>query len=265
MNILQEQLKAEKAGMKYALLTVVESKGTSPFKPGKKMLLLEDGRTIGTIGGGAVEAKAIEEAAQAVKSGGSFFKSYSNIPDYEEPGLGCRFQTSLFVEVVAPRLLFVVCGGGHVGKTALQLAKILQFTTVLIDSRPEEQLQEAVSFADEFIRCETFEEGLLNSGIPEDAYYLCCAPTHTQDKSSLKGVLKKKFAYVGMLGSIKKRAEMFRQLEAEGIDRELLGRVHTPVGLDICDMSPEEVAFSVLAEVLMYKNGGTGKPNRKND
>jgi len=87
---------------------------------------------------------------------------------------------------------------------------------------------------------------------------MCCAPTHTQDKSSLEGVLKKKFAYVGMLGSLKKRTEMFRQLEAEGIDRELLERVHTPVGLVICDMSPKEFA----SQYWQCKNRGTGKPRK---
>jgi xanthine dehydrogenase accessory factor len=73
----------------------------------------------------------------------------------------------------------------------------------------------------------------------------------------------RKYPSVSTLGSVKKSEEMYRQLEEEGIGRELLKQVHTPVGLDICDMSPEEVAFFILAEILMIKNGGTGKPRRE--
>ncbi len=260
MELLQEQLKAKKAGISYAILTVAETEGTSPCKVGKKMLLLEDGRTFGTIGGGEVERQALEEAAKAIRDRESFFKRYVHTPTYEEPGLGCSFKVSLLVEVPGPNLQLVVCGAGHVGGAVLRLAKLLQFNTILIDSRPQDHIQKEIELADRFIPCETFEASILSERISDGAYYLCCAPTHTQDKSALKGALQKNFTYVGMLGSAKKSKEMFRQLEEEGIGKDLLKQVHTPVGLDICDMSPGEVAFSVLAEILMVKNGGTGRP-----
>ncbi len=263
MEILQEQLKAEKEGIAYATLTVAETEGTSPCKIGKKMLLLENGTTSGTIGGGNLEHRAIEDAAKAIKNGQSFFKQYENIPSYEEPGLGCSFKVSLLVEVVIPALQLVVCGAGHVGTAVLRLAKLLHFNTVLIDNRPPDQIQDAITLADRFIPGEIYETCVLTGNIRGGAYYLCCASTHTQDKSALKGALQKRFAYVGMLGSMKKTKEMYRQLEEEGISRNLLEQVRCPVGLDICDMSPEEVAFSVMAEMLMIKNGGTGKPRRE--
>ncbi|MDR3568795.1 MAG: XdhC/CoxI family protein [Syntrophobacteraceae bacterium] len=263
MEILREQLKARRAGISYAVLTVAETEGASPFKVGKKMLLLEDGTTFGTIGGGRMECQAIEDAARAIRDKESFFKRYVHTPDYEEPGLGCSFKVSLFVEVAAPEPRLVVCGAGHVGGAVLRLAKFLKFTTILIDNRGPELIGKAVETADHFIRCQTPEEAIIKERIPDGAYYLCCAPTHTQDKSALKGALQKNFTYVGMLGSAKKSKEMFRQLEDEGISKDLLMQVHTPVGLDICDMSPEEVAFSVLAEILMIKNGCTGRPRKE--
>lgn len=262
MEIIEEQLKAKKAGISYALLTVAETEGTSPCKVGKKILLLEAGTTFGTIGGGEFERQAIEEAKQAIKNKQSFFKRYVHTPTYEEPGLGCAFKVSLLVEVVSPRLQLVVCNAGHVGTAVLQFAKLLHFETMLFDTRLPDQIQDKIELADRFIPCETFEEGILNTDIPDGAYYLCCASTHSQDKSALKGALQKRFAYVGMLGSLKKTKEMYKQLEAEGISRKLLEQVHTPVGLDICDMSPEEVGFSILAEMLMIKNHGTGKPRK---
>jgi len=259
MDILEEQLKAKKAGLAYALLTVAESEGTSASKIGKKMLLLEDGRHFGTIGGGELEQQALQDAARAIKEKEGFFKRYAC---RTEGGEACSFEVSLLVEVVSPKPQFVVCGAGHVGSAALQLAKFLNFETTLIDTRQPEQIKKALEFTDHFIPCETFEEGVLSADIAEGAYYLCCAPTHQLDKSALKGVLQKNFKYAGMVGSPRKAQEIFQQLEKEGIGRELLQQVYTPVGLDICDMSPEQVAFSILAEILMIKNGGSGRSCR---
>jgi len=262
MNILQEQLKAKKAGIPYALLTVAETEGTSPCTMGKKMLLLENGATFGTVGGGEFERQALEEATQAIRERRSFFRRYEHTPDYEEPGLGCSFKVSLLVEIVSPGSHLVICGAGHVGGALLALAKLLHFETILLDTRTPDQIQEQVDSAGRFIPCDTYETGILQAEIPDGAYYVCCASTHTLDKSALKGVLQKRFNYVGMLGSAKKTIEIYRQLEEEGIARDLLEQVHTPIGLDICDMSPHEVAFSIMAEILMVKNGGTGKSRR---
>lgn len=263
MEFLQEQLKAQKAGQAYAVLTVVETAGTSPCKVGKKMLLLDDGTFYGTVGGGEFEREALEEAKQAMKNKQSYLKAYEHIPTYEAEGLGCSFKVTLFVDVVFPRLPLVVCNGGHVGTAVLRLAKHLNFGTILLDTRDPEVIKEQIEMAERFIPCDVFEHGILEGDIPDGAYYLCCASTHTQDKSALKGALQKKFAYIGMLGSVKKTVEMYRQLEEEGISKSLLEQVHTPVGLDICDMSPEEVGFSILAEILMIKNGGSGKSRKE--
>ena len=262
MDILQEQLRAKKAGMAYAVLTVVDTEGTSPSKIGKKILLLPDGTAMGTIGGGEFEREALRDAQAAIADKQSYFRRYEHRPTYEAEGLGCTFAVSLFVEVFTPRIPLVIFNAGHVGTAALRLAKFLHFETILLDLRPPEQIKEQIEMADRFIPCDNFEKAILEVDVPDGAYYLCCASTHTQDKAALKGALQKNFAYVGMLGSFKKTKEMYKQLEAEGISRELLAQVHTPVGLDICDMSPEEVGFSILAEILMVKNGGTGKPRK---
>lgn len=263
MDILQEQIKAKKAGLSYAILTVVETEGTSPSKIGKKIFLLEDDTAMGTIGGGEFEREALEDAKQAIKDRKSFLKRYQHIPTYEAVGLGCTFNVSLFVEVVSPRLQLVVCNAGHVGYAVLRLAKLLHFETILFETRPPDQIQDQIKLTDQFIPCDDFEKAILEAVIPDGAYYVCCASTHTQDKSALKGSVQKNFAYVGMLGSFQKTKEMYKQLVEEGISKELLEQVHTPVGLDICDMSPEEVGFSILAEILMIKNGGTGKPREE--
>lgn len=259
-SLFQEQMDAQKNGMSYAVLHVVKNEGTSPAIVGKKMLLLSNGKTFGTVGGGSYERCALEDAQRALSSGNSYLKEYHHIPKDEDPGLGCAFTAWLYVEIVRPAPMLVVCGGGHVGRCLLTLAKYAGFRTILLD------IYEACadnSDADMTFICTSYKEGILSADIPDDAYYFCGAGKHTEDKSALEGILKREFTYAGMLGSIKKAKEIFRQLAEMGYDTGLFKQVYTPVGLDICDMSPQEVAFSVMAEILMIKNNGSGRPRRE--
>ena len=262
MDLLEEQLKAQKSRTAYAELTVAETEGVSAYKVGKKMLLFEDGTTFGTVGGGGVERQVLDDAMQAIQNRQSFYKWYEHNADGEAPGLGCTYKASLLVEVFNPKLQLVVCGAGHVGGALLRLTTILPFETILVDNRPATQIQNKSDLADVFIPCDSYEEGVANENILDGAYYVCCASLHSQDKSALKGALKKPFAYIGMLGSVQKREDIFAQLVEEGVDKALFEKVYAPVGLDICDISPEEVALSILAEVLMVKNQTNGLPRR---
>ncbi len=262
MDILEKQLAVQKSRTAYAELTVAETEGVSAYRIGKKMLLLEDGTTFGTVGGGGVERQVLVDAMQAIRDRKSFYKWYEHNADGEDIGLGCAYKAGLLVEVFNPKPQLVVCGAGHVGGAILRLAKILSFETILVDNRPASQIQEKIDLADVFVPCDTYEEGVANKNILDGAYYVCCASLHSQDKSALKGALKKPFTYIGMLGSVQKREDIFGQLQEEGYSKELFERVYTPVGLDICDMSPEEVAFSIFAEILMVKNKSNGLPRR---
>lgn len=256
-SLLQAQLDAQNGGIPYALLHVVKSEGTSPATSGKKMLLLGDGRTFGTIGGGSYEREALRDAQAAMSCGGTYFKEYHHVPTDEDPGLGCTFTALLYVEINRPAPTLVVCGGGHVGKSLLTLAKFTGFRTVLLDVSRSCADEGA---ADRVIVCENYRDYVLSADIPNGAYYFCGAGRHTEDKEALEGILRRDFAYAGMLGSVRKAQEVLSQLAGMGFSEELLSRVHAPVGLDICDMSPKEVALSVMAEILMVKNRKTGLP-----
>jgi xanthine dehydrogenase accessory factor len=219
------------------------------------MLLFADGQTFGTIGGGSYEREALCDARKAIACGSTYFKEYHHIPTDEDPGLGCTFKAWLYVEIVRPAPTLVVCGGGHVGQSLLTLAKFTGFRTVLCDVCTT--CAESGD-ADKVILCSSYKEGVLSPDIPDGAYYFCGAGRHTEDKEALEGILQRPFAYAGMLGSVKKAKEVLSQLADMGYDAALLTRIHAPVGLDICDMSPKEVAMSVMAEILMVKNNKTG-------
>lgn len=254
MELIQYQYEAERAGTPYVVMHVAESRGQTTYIPGKKMLLLQTGEQYGTVGGGALEARILEDGKQALASKTSQLKAYHHTPEYEEKGLGCDFHATIFFEVVYPNAFVVVCGGGHVGAEVLFHAKHLGFSTVLIDHRPKEELQKAMPYADYFYPCRDYEAGVLNAHIPGDAYYVCSASTHTQDKEALKGILQREFQYVGMLGSHRKAEAMFPKLEAEGISKEKLDQVFVPIGLDIADYSPQQVGLAIISEILMVKN-----------
>lgn len=251
MDLLELQVEAAKSEKSYAIITVVETEGRTSFEVGKKILLYQNGEMFGTVGGGALEAKIIEEAKNAMSNQKSLLKSFEHIPDYEDKGLGCHFKATVFIEVFSPKPHLIVCGGGHVGIALLELSKFVGFNTTLIDIRDNTT---NMNFIDNFYRSETYAKGVGTVGFKENAFYVCSASTHTQDKSALGEIMKLDFRYVGMLGSIEKAENLFNQLEEDGISREKLNKVYTPIGLNISDSSPSEIAVSIMAEMLLVKN-----------
>ena len=245
MNIFEEIVKAEKSLKAFAVVTVIESNGLGTANPGKKMIQYADGSHVGTIGGGVFEFECIKKVERIIAKGKS-----TEI-------LECQ-GVKLLVESYAPATTIVVVGGGHVGNALLKLAKLLPFATILVDDRDEAQIAESISLADCFIHCTNYEEALLSSDIPNGAYVYCGAWSHAYDADALKGALQREFAYIGMVGSHAKADEIFAQLLAQGISQDALDKVYTPIGLDIADGSPMEIAFAIMAEMLMVKNRGEG-------
>lgn len=245
MNILKAQYKAQQAGKRYALVTAVANSGGGTVIPGKKLLVFEDGSTLGTIGGGEIEYEIIKRARGAIAKGSS-----TELVSVE--------SADFLMESFGPDTTVVVMGAGHVGGAVLRAAKLLNFATVLIDNRPEEMIRDKVESADRFVSCDDYAEGLLSANIPDGAYYFCAAWSHEHDKKALGAALSKHAAYVGMVGSAEKIDRIFTALREEGVSDAKLEKVFAPVGLDICDGSPEEIGFAVVAEMLKIKNGGSG-------
>ncbi len=254
MNILQQQMELSKSGKPYALITVASQNGNSPYRMGKKMLLTEDGNAFGTIGGGNLELQIICDAIEAIKSGVSVLKEYKNIPSDNE-SLENGFETTIFIEIFNPLAHLVVCGGGSIGSAVLQLAKFVGFNTTLIDMRPLEELGEAGKFADNFYQTVDYEQAVLSVEIPENGFFLSSAPTHAMDKSALKGILKRSFSYIGILGDEKKKESIFISLIEEGISEDLLKLVKMPAGFKTTNSLPKEIALGIMAEMIMCKNG----------
>ena len=127
-----------------------------------------------------------------------------------------------------------------------------------MDDRDESEIGESISLANQFIHCTDYTDALLSSDIPDGAYVYCGAWSHAHDAEALRGALQRNFAYVGMVGSHAKADEIFADLRNQGVSQTDLDKVYTPIGLDIADGSPAEIAFAIMAEMLMVKNKGEG-------
>ena len=242
-------------GTPFVVATVIESVGSSPRKTGTKMLVLGDGTTIDTIGGGALERQVVADAQACLKSGASETKQYDLKPTGEHAtGMICGGTAKVFLEVNAPDKTLLIIGAGHVGQKLAAMAKLLDFRVAVIDSRAEVVTRERFPAADWLI-CEPPGKAAETFPISESTYVVIVTHTHVHDKDALRSVLAAPAAYIGMMGSRRKVETIFAQLTAEGADPALLSRVYSPIGLDTGAQTPAELSVGVLDEIIALSYG----------
>lgn len=258
MSIYHAVTELEEEGKAGALAMIIDSRGSTPRHTGSKMLVFENGSFIGTVGGGEIENRVIEEARQSMIDGRSRVLHYNmSDPRQGDPGI-CGGQVEVYVEPILPKPAVLVIGGGHVGKAVAHLAKWLGFRVIVSDDRPEFCSPEANPDADEFV-CSPMEEIPQHMNITPQTYIILTTRGMTVDVPGLPPLLDTRAGYIGVIGS-KRRWLMSRKgMVDAGISEEKLKRVNSPIGLEIQAETPEEIAVSIMAEVVMLRNGGTGK------
>ena len=244
-----------------ALCTVVKSIGSTPRHVGSKMLVYPDGKFIGTVGGGDLEHRVLDEAWIAMGDGESRLLSYTMAdPSRGDPGV-CGGTVEVFVEPILPPAMVVVIGAGHVGKVVVHLAKWLGFRVAVSDDRPEFCNPEAVPGADAYY---PVEMGKLSEHlkINKRTYIVITSRGASVDVQGLPGLLESEPAYIGVIGSKRRWLTTVKGLRQKGVAEEKIARVHSPMGLELNAETPEEIAVSIMAEILMLRDKGTGKPMR---
>ncbi len=257
-ELLYEQLHADKAGKNYAVVTIIGAEGSTPRSSGK-MLVFADGKTIGTIGGGRVERLAGEDALRAIHSGTNMCREYSLTPTQDGIGMTCGGDVRVFIEVYLTRPQLVMCGAGHVGGALIKLAQFCGFEVTLLDTRPDEYIQDKIDLADHYVHAEDFHTGLMALELAPGAYITIATFGHAGDGDALEAALQKQAAYIGMVGSKGKVDALFANLREKGFSQAQFDSVYTPVGLDIGSETPEEIALSIMAEIMMLKKGGSAR------
>ncbi|HEX7540527.1 MAG TPA: XdhC family protein [Anaerolineales bacterium] len=241
-----------------ALCTIVKTSGSAPRHSTSKMLVYPDGHILGTIGGGELENRIRQEALASLQDRQPRLLSY-NMTDPSRGDAGvCGGQVEVFVEPILPAPMVVVLGGGHVGKAVAHLAKWLGFRVAISDDRPEFCTPESNPDADEFYSV-TMAELPLHLSITRQTALVLTTRGNNLDISGLPALLESQANYIGVIGSRKRWSETVKSLNEAGISDDQLKRVHSPIGLGIGAETPEEIAVSIMAEVLMLRGSGSGK------
>ena len=242
---------AQKAaeGKKVALVTVTETGGSSPASAGQMIAVLADGSTAGTVGGGASEYQIIQKALEAIKNGERIFKFSF---DHSEYGMICGGSMAGFGNVLGSQAGLCIFGGGHIAQYLARIAVQSGFCVTVVEDRPEF----ASSFEHiRYVACGPQEYATADPLSVSD-YAVICTRGHKTDGEALRYCLSRKLAYLGMIGSEKKVTTILDNLRAEGVQQAELDRIYAPIGLDIADALPAEIAVAILAEILLVKNKG---------
>ena len=253
LELTQRLLKAAEGGEPVFLASVLEA-GPRPLEAGARLLVERSGERLGSLGDSVLDNLLAAHAPVA-------FAAHSAQTLYIIPeGLSERTvkgATAIYVEVVEAKPVFLVVGGGHVGRAIATLADFLDFHVVVLDDREDFANEEALPQADQVI-CEDFEEALRKFPIDGNTYITMVTRGHKQDETSLRTCLGRGAAYLGMIGSRRRSGAVIQHLKEEGFDADELDRVRTPIGLHIGAETPEEIAISIMAEVIMMRRGGDG-------
>ena len=257
-SIYQALSELEKNNEAAALCTVVKSEGSTPRHVGSKMLVYPDGKFIGTVGGGELENRVIKAAHEALKSGDAQTLAYTmSDPKRGDPGV-CGGNVEVFVEPILPPALIVIIGAGHVGKAVAHLAKWLGFRVALSDDRAEFCNPEAVPNADAYYPIPMAD--LANQlKVTPQTYIVVTSRGSSVDAVGLPSLLDSNAAYIGVIGSKRRWLTTVKALKENGVADEKIARVHSPIGLELNAETPEEIAVSIMAEIMMLKDKGTGK------
>ncbi|MCU1277948.1 MAG: xanthine dehydrogenase accessory factor [bacterium] len=234
------------------LATVVRTSGSTPRKATARMIVLGDGRIVGTIGGGRVE-KEVVDAAMALLAGGDGARA--KMLRYHlthELAMCCGGEMEVFVEPLIPAPPLVVCGGGHVAQALVPLAKQVGFSPIVIEEAEEmatpERFPDAARIVDSFDPRD-WKDVPLDGG----SYVVIVTRDHAQDQALLEHLVARELAYLGLIGS-RRKIEMFKQrLGARGIGAERFEKLRAPIGLDIGAETPEEIAVAIVAELIQTR------------
>jgi xanthine dehydrogenase accessory factor len=254
---------ALEGGPPVVVATVVAAPEGARDLIGAKMLVRADGSVVGSIDAGAIDKAVRREAPEALLRHGVhsvYVDAQGRRLSRPEAREKAAFQLMLEVHERPAELLIV--GGGHVGKALAVIGEMCGFSVTVVDDRPEYANSERFPEADKVI-CGRFEEVLRDYPLDANSYVVCVTRGHKHDEVSLRQVVESPAAYVGMIGSRRRVGAVLQHLLEDGVDPAAVERVHTPIGLDIGAETPEEIAVSIMAEIIQVRRGGSGRPLRE--
>ncbi|NBG89266.1 XdhC family protein [Isachenkonia alkalipeptolytica] len=252
LNTLENYLEK---GENVALATITKADGSSPGKEGSMMVVTSTGETYGTVGGGAIEKTVTGQAVKCIEAGtgGSFH--YGLNTEQGSLGMQCGGDVDVYIRVFQKKPQLWVIGGGHISKSLYQFSEILDFEVEIFEDRQE------YASRDRFPKAKKINLGKLEETLPGketegETYAVVVTRGHRYDQAAVEYLLEKELRYIGMIGSKNKVKNTLQALREKGVSKERLDRLYAPVGVDLKGPSPEEIALSIMTEMVVIKNKG---------
>ncbi|MCB2297507.1 XdhC family protein [Clostridium tagluense] len=252
LSIIKNELMEDK---KICYAFIIEQEGATPRGVGTSMVIKENGETFGTVGGGKVELTAIAAAKKCIKEETSESIS-SDVYVYDNGEKICTGKVKVFIKTYMPQKKLIIAGAGHVAHCLYKLATLVGFSVYVFDDREELLTKEKYPNATRLIHGK-ISDTIKDYDLDKNSYVVITSGSHKSDEDILKEVITKNTAYVGMLGSKKKISTIMDNLLSQNIDAEFLKKVYAPIGIAIGGETPEEVALSILSEIVLVKNKGS--------
>ena len=255
-------LSASRAGPPLVNCSVIAAPAGHPAQLGDKMLVFQDGETLGALAGPELHEAARRAALTAIPRHAVetvFLTPAGERLEGRRAVAEAAEVVEVLMEVVEPAATLLVVGGGHVGRAIGEIGAILGMSVAVLDDREDYANRDRFPFADQVI-CGDFAQELDRFPITANTFIVLVSRGHKVDELGLARVVERGAAYVGMIGSKRRTRTVLEHLAADGVDAAALERVFTPIGLDIQAETPEEIALAVLAEITLVRRGGGGRP-----
>ncbi len=262
MDLFEEIVKMRRAGRRGALATIVHTNGSIPSYESSRMLVREDGSIAGTIGGGCVEAEVWAAAKEVMQkeSPRKMVFNLNNEASYDN-GLICGGTLEVFVEPILPQPTLYLFGGGHVSTAVAKAAQAAGFGIGVVDDREAFANKERFPVAQEIFT--SYEDAFEKIQPNASTYLVIVTRGHKDDMRVLAWAVRMDARYVGMIGSKRKVLSVYKALESEGYKPEEFEHVFAPMGLEIGALSPEEIAISIVAELVAVRRGAVAAAHKK--
>ena len=250
LPIAREVVSAYEGGDAVGLATVVNvPEGATNL--GAKLLLRLDGSVVGSLGTAELDSQAIEVARRVAEFG-------------SVESLITSDGAEVFIEGFTTPPTLVMVGGGHVGKTTADLAHTLGYRVLVVDDRPEFANEERFPYAEQVVVA-PYDRWSKEVNLSVNSFVVVATRGHRFDDMALESALDTPSRYIGLLGSRRKTLMIYQRLVRQGTSPERLKQVHSPIGLDIGALTPEELAVSIMSEIIMVRRGGAGSPMQMGD